>query len=101
MLHRMVKIQALTRVFEPIIGQAPYPGGSISNHQRSSRLAQTPPHSLRMQLVAQGIHAFPGSHKPSFADDGASPSSLTTLVEPKTGAGIDPMPSLRFLASLT
>src|SRR5437899_1530587 len=101
MLHGMIKVQPLSCPFEPIIGQAPDPGGSVGNHQRSGSLPQPSPQGLRVQLIAQGIDAFAGRDKTPLTDDRTASSSPTSLVKPETGAGVDPMPSLWFPAALT
>jgi len=93
-------IQALPGVFEPIIGQPPNPHSPIGDDERSGGLAQAPPQGLGMQLFTQGIHAFACGHKTPLANHRPPTRRLGPVIQPKTGAGINPMPPFRFLASL-
>ena len=55
------------------------------------------PCAVGVKLFAQGVQARPGSHKTAFGDDGTAPGGLATLVEPKTGARVNPVPPFGFL----
>src|SRR5579859_880641 len=99
MLGRMVKIQALAGIFETIIGQTPNPQCPIGNDQCPGSLTQPAPQCFRIELLAQAVDSFTGCHKTPFTDHRPTPSRLAPLIEPKTGAGIDPVPPVRFLAT--
>ena len=99
MLHGMVEVQPLAGLGPAVIGQAPDPHRAIANDQRTGRLPQPASQRFGVQLFAQGVNARPGGDKPPFGDDRAATRSLTAVIQPKTGAGVNlnPVPAFGFL----
>jgi hypothetical protein len=56
------------------------------------------PQGLRVKLFAQGVHSWPRGYEAAFRDDGPPARSLTAVIQPETGAGVNPVPAFRLPA---
>lgn len=52
-----------------------------------------------MQLLAQPVNALTGCHEPPLTDHRPPTSRFPTVIQTKTGPGVNPMPPLRFLTA--
>src|SRR5205814_5525751 len=74
---------------------------AITNDQRAGGLAQAPPQRFGVHLLAQAIQALARRHEAPLTDNRPSSRRLAALIEPKAGAGVNPMPTFRLLARAT
>src|SRR5882724_8469526 len=98
MLHGMVEVQPLPCLREAVVGHAPYPYSPIANDERAGGLAQAAPQRLGVRLFAQGVNPLARRHITTLADYRASTGGMASMIQPKDGAGVNPMPAFRLQA---
>src|ERR1035437_10402547 len=98
MLAGVVVVQALVGLGKTVARQIPNPDSPVGHDQHFGGLRQSVALGFGKQLFTQWVHALAGHHRATAQYPGPASVALDPLIQPETGAAINPMPALRFLA---
>ena len=93
----MVKVQATPGLREPIARRIPDPHGSIGDDQHVLGLAQPAVDGLAVELAHQSLDPESSADIASLTNNSPASGRLSSVIEPKHRAHIDPVPTRRYL----